>query len=61
MLLLRGSPQMVINMRLHCPCVQQHKVVLFFFFFLPNFLHLGSLIRVVLDMISAGQDEGYTS
>ena len=28
---LGGSPHVVINMRLHCPCAQQHNVVVLFF------------------------------
>ena len=31
-----------------------------FFFLIPTFLHLGPLIRMILDVISAGQDGGYT-
>ena len=57
----RGHSQVVINMRPHCPCAQQHNVViLFFFLFLSLQLRLVPLLRVVHDVISAGQDGGFT-
>ena len=56
----RGHTQVVINMRPHCPCAQQHNIVILFFSFLSLQLRLVPLLRVVHDVISAGQDGGFT-
>ena len=44
---------MVINVLFMCTVIP-------FFFLTPTFLCLGLLIRVVHDVISAGQDGGFT-
>ena len=57
----RGHSQVVINMRPHCPCGQQHNVVILFISLsLSLQLRLVPLLRVVHDVISAGQDGGFT-